>query len=389
MQNLKKNWQTQHDRISGEMQQMLLRIDKLQEQISHEANLNKRDLQLKELDETTQQFDEYIGNSSEMGQQLQLITDFVHHIRKRLLSVEGKINEMKEQLNSMGNGIKFLKGKSVEQLLEIQKWKVLKEAAYKYVKSIYVPLKSQESGKKEQSNLMNLDQFKDKVGEEKQLCQYMEQLDLAKVQQQRKLKNFYGSCMRLIKKSTIKTHTYLYFTTIFKNLVFQAVEETLRSDDYGFDTLQLKECKEKFEKKEQRFLLIMDSYDETKLGNIQKNLYLNNKVRQNWSGSLGIFTTRAKLLHPEKKRNLKKLSFLNLIRDKHMNIYKNKLFKVLNCLLLKYTNGNNKLKKKELWILIRLNCLGNNYRNHFRNFFDRSKQKTQELLNSRQIESLL
>ncbi|CAD8089881.1 unnamed protein product [Paramecium sonneborni] len=62
MQNLKQDWKYQYDRLSCEMLQMLMRIDELQEQISHEANLNQHDLQLKELDETTQELDEYIGN---------------------------------------------------------------------------------------------------------------------------------------------------------------------------------------------------------------------------------------------------------------------------------------------------------------------------------------
>ncbi|CAD8204010.1 unnamed protein product [Paramecium pentaurelia] len=44
---------------------------------------------------------------------------------------------MKDQLNTMGYDIKFLSGKSFEQLFESRKWKVLKEAAN--VKSIYVP----------------------------------------------------------------------------------------------------------------------------------------------------------------------------------------------------------------------------------------------------------
>ncbi|CAK71747.1 unnamed protein product (macronuclear) [Paramecium tetraurelia] len=62
---------------------------------------------------------------------------------------------MKEQLKNIGNDIKFLRGKSVEQLFEIRKWNVLKEAAYKNVKTIYVPLKTLEKGKEEQSILMN------------------------------------------------------------------------------------------------------------------------------------------------------------------------------------------------------------------------------------------
>ncbi|CAD8214592.1 unnamed protein product [Paramecium pentaurelia] len=173
MQILQKDWQTQNNRIAGEMQQMLSRIDFLQEQIAQEANANKREIQLKEMDETTEQLDEQIENISEMGQQLKLITDFVNHIRKGLTRVERKINKMKKQLKSLSNDIKFLRGKSVEELFDIRKSKVLKEAANKNVRSIYVPLQTLEIFHKldkvekneQKSILMNLDNLYDKEGE--------------------------------------------------------------------------------------------------------------------------------------------------------------------------------------------------------------------------------
>ncbi|CAK71746.1 unnamed protein product (macronuclear) [Paramecium tetraurelia] len=120
--------------------------------------------------------------------------------------------------------------------------------------------------------------------------------DLAKVLRQRKQKNLYGNYIIKIKKLEIKC-LYLFISLYLqlKNPVFQAVEETLRQNEYGFDELQLKECKEILEKKEFRFLLIMDSYDEMKLENILKNLYMNNKVKQNWSDPLVIFTTRSEI----------------------------------------------------------------------------------------------
>ncbi|CAD8055020.1 unnamed protein product [Paramecium primaurelia] len=61
--------------------------------------------------------------------------------------------------------------------------------------------------------------------------------------------------------------------------------EALYQYQYGLDELQLKECKEKLEKKEFLFLLVMDNYDEMK-----KNLYLNNKLKQNWQNLIIIFT---------------------------------------------------------------------------------------------------
>ncbi|CAD8103770.1 unnamed protein product [Paramecium sonneborni] len=93
MQILKKDWKTQNDRIAGEMEQILKRIDSLKEEIFHEPNINKRDLKLKQLDETTQQLDEYIGKISEMGQQFRLITDFVNFARKALLRQHWEQNQ--------------------------------------------------------------------------------------------------------------------------------------------------------------------------------------------------------------------------------------------------------------------------------------------------------
>ena len=54
-------------------------------------------------------------------------------------------------------------------MLEIRKWKVLKEAASKNVKSIYIPLKTREKTEKgdwkSASNLINLERLDDKDGE--------------------------------------------------------------------------------------------------------------------------------------------------------------------------------------------------------------------------------
>ncbi|CAD8153738.1 unnamed protein product [Paramecium pentaurelia] len=243
MQILEKDWQTQHDRIADDMQQMLKRIDELQEQ-------------------------------------LKLITDFVNHIRKGLLRVEGKINQMKEQLNKMGNDIKFLREKSNMEGIE--------GSSRKNVKSIYVPLKTQEKDKNEVSRLMNFDQFYDKAGE------VNEHWIWQKYYSQKKLKSLFWKLHDSNKKigNYVLMPVYISLRSL-KNPVFQAVEESLKQDDYGFDDLQLKECKEMLQKKEFRFIFIMDSYDEMKLENIQKNLYINNKLKQNWSDPLVIFTTRS------------------------------------------------------------------------------------------------
>ncbi|CAD8119956.1 unnamed protein product [Paramecium primaurelia] len=201
---------------------------------------------------------------------------------------------MKKQFNSIGNDIKFLRGKSVIQLLEIRKWRVQKDTAEQNVKSIYVKLKTKEKGTNEIINLMNLDQFDDKVGKvneflyEGKTCQFMDQLDQVRVLQPRKLKSIFGNFITVIKKLGISyQYLFIYRYPIQQNPVFCSLGNT--SPIYGFDDLQLKECQEMLQKKVFRFIFIMDRYDEMKL----ENLFMNNKLKQNWLDPLVIVTTRA------------------------------------------------------------------------------------------------
>ncbi|CAD8189845.1 unnamed protein product [Paramecium pentaurelia] len=270
MQILQKVWQTQNYRIAGEMQKMLKRIDELQESISLEANLKKRELYLLEMDETTAQLDQYIQNISEMGQYLKLITDFVNHIRKGMIRVEEKINEMKKQLNSLGNEVKFLRGKSVEELFEIRKSRVMKEAANNNIRSLFVPLftleifHKLEKGKKYQQRniLMNLENFYDKKGALNEFLLDDEEKVLL-------IHGIAGSG-----KSTAAKKIEEFILKLHDNNQKIAVEEAHHQDEYGFDELQQKECKEMLEKKKFRLLIIMDSYDEMKLKIFRKTYIL-------------------------------------------------------------------------------------------------------------------
>ncbi|CAD8215539.1 unnamed protein product [Paramecium octaurelia] len=314
MRILQKDWQTQQDRIAGEMQKMLSRIDELQEQISHEANLNKLDIYLKQLDETKEQLDQQIVNISEMGQQLRLLTDFINHIRKGLIRMEGKINEMKEQLKIMGNDIKFLRGKSVEQLFEIRKWKVLKEAALKNAKSIYIPLITKEIYHKDEkqddklSILINLEQINDIQGEVNQFL--LEGKETVWIWL-RKQKNLFGNYIIKIQKLEIK-FSYLFISPypLQKFLYFK------RQRKHFIKMNNQKSAKRFQRSKNSNCYCQWISYDEMKLENIQKNLYMIKKVKQYWS--LVTFTTRSEIFTssnyslwfaPEKKENLKEIQY--------------------------------------------------------------------------------
>ncbi|CAD8214993.1 unnamed protein product [Paramecium pentaurelia] len=201
----------------------------------------------------------------------------------------------------------------------------------------------------------------------KQYCQFMDQLNQAKVLQPKKFKSLFGNYMIAIKKLGIMYQYLFIFHYTLQKTVFQALEESLKQDDYGFDDLQLKECKEILQKKEFRFIFIMDSYNEMKLENIQKNLYINNKLKQNWSDPLVIFTTRIIMptgLRLKIIRDLKQSSIfsLNRIKNKNINILRYLRFKVLKCQFMICMNALDFKKFEQRWE----RCI-----HHYRNLMNR------------------
>ncbi|CAD8144975.1 unnamed protein product [Paramecium octaurelia] len=257
MQILQKDWQTQQDRIVERMQEMLSRIDELQEQISHEANLNKRDLNLKELDETTEQLYQQIEN---INCQLILLI-----VSERLVQSGGE-NQSNEGI-TQNHEQRYKIFESVEQIFEIRKWKVLKEAALKNAKSIYIPLITKEREKDEKQDntlsiLINLEQINDTQGELNQfLLEGKETMLLihgvaGSGQENRRI--YLEITQQKYKNQKSNSHTCLYLLTLFKNSCILSVEETLHQDEYNFDQLQLKECKEILQKQEFKLLLLMD-----------------------------------------------------------------------------------------------------------------------------------
>lgn len=76
--------------------------------------------------------------------------------------------------------------------------------------------------------------------------------------------------------------------------LYHAIEETLASDAYRFDKLQLNE----FGDLAKRFnlVIILDSYDELKNSFIGTNLTLTNKIFEKFEKCKIIYTTRTEVL---------------------------------------------------------------------------------------------
>ncbi|CAD8080529.1 unnamed protein product [Paramecium primaurelia] len=151
------------------------------------------------------------------------------------------------------------------------------------------------------------------------------------------------------------------------------------------------------QKKEFRFIFMMDSYDEMKLENIQKNLYINNKFKQNWSDPLIIFTTRSDIFTssnyadwfaPEEKQKFKEIQLLQFEQSQKQEYLKKFTIQRIKMLIFdihewQVQTQNQKAldfkKFEQSWEKIQTSFLK----------FDEARWKSETLLNEKQIISIL
>ncbi|CAD8117691.1 unnamed protein product [Paramecium primaurelia] len=226
----------------------------------------------------------------------------------------------------------------------------------------------------------------------KQYCQFMDQLDPANLLQPKKLESLFGNSMIVIKKLGIM-YQYLF---IF-HYPLQKPQESLKQDNYGFDALYLKECKEMLQKKEFRFILIMDIYDEMKLENIQKILYINNKLKQNWSDPLVIFATRSDIFTssnyadwfaPEDKQKFKEIQLLPFEESQKQEYLKKFTIQSSKMLIFDIHEWQMQTQNQKALDFKRFEQSWEKVQSPFLKF-DEPKWKSETLLNEKQIISIL
>ena len=69
-----------------------------------------------------------------------IVISFLKDMKKQLGRMEGKLDEMKNMLGDMADDLKFLRGKTVGQLLQMRRKRILRENLRRELDSIYVEL---------------------------------------------------------------------------------------------------------------------------------------------------------------------------------------------------------------------------------------------------------
>ncbi|CAD8144981.1 unnamed protein product [Paramecium pentaurelia] len=309
--------------LKVEMKTKLDLLNSLEYQIHFEGDKAIQVSLQRQLHVSYQEFEEYLDKITEMTQKLDITLELLKENRKILLQVKQKIDQLQNVVDDIALDVRKLRGKQVNELLQIRKQLILQQKDIEELKSIYIELKvdhyDTKTGQKVEKNNVSwlmkrkVNDFSGKkldVNQKNQKIDAYNYRDVLLIKGQagagkstaaQKIEQFLWQNQNEFKQKWIPI--YISLPTI-KNPKFNLLEEVLESEFYNFDKIQTREFKELIKQKRINVVLILDSYDEMHFDFIQQNLYQTNRLKEQFKVSEDfpgqnlkiIITTRSEIL---------------------------------------------------------------------------------------------
>ncbi|KAM3132721.1 hypothetical protein pb186bvf_015149 [Paramecium bursaria] len=386
-----KVWSTQQDKIEEQLQEDIKKLNQLQNSISNQTDVEQKHILYQEYNEKQHKIQEQLKNVENIGAILGVTVMFIQDIKKDLMRLESKLDEIRDNINTINVDLQYLKGKTVFQMLEIRKNKILHQGKIIDSKSIYIPLFVKEKHYETNQEDEQTPLFTEQTVSNAEINEFIwgtHQKDsllihglagCGKSTSARKVEEFLWRFNQTQLQQKIQITPLIPIVISLPSLQdpsHQALEETLKQDGYRFDNKQIDELKQAIEEGKFRLVIIMDSYDEIK-SQYQINLIKSNKLSK-WrcEDDIGqypkiITTTRTEVLTSQEyykqfiseSENLKLYKEIRLIRfdQKQIQIYIDEYCKQnLKLLLLdnykqiikKLSQNEQFLQFENLWIQI-------------------------------------
>ncbi|CAD8209130.1 unnamed protein product [Paramecium octaurelia] len=286
-----KYWPSQETIIQNKLKERLKDLNELAQQISIETQENFKQQLRKEYTKLEKDIQQMFDNVSQIQNTLGITIIFLQDLKQDLQRIENYIIQMQETLDQISKDIKYLKGRTIYELLELRMKKILQQRLVFNSDNVYIPIKSKEKlsdsqYSSEKTNLFTEDIFGDgEINEfiwkqSKDSFLIHGQAGSGKSTAARKIEEFLWMFYQKNKKSS----DYIPLIPIFVQLpqlrdpVYCCIEETLKSDNYRFNERQIQEFQEAVEQRKIKLVIIMDSYDELKSDYIGLNLNVSNKL---------------------------------------------------------------------------------------------------------------
>ncbi|KAM3147532.1 hypothetical protein pb186bvf_000339 [Paramecium bursaria] len=295
---INNQWEDTQDQVNNELQLTLNELQAIQLSLQSEERKDIRDQLLQKHKNLEQQLEQQMKNVTEIGDVLGVTIYFLKDIQRDLASIQNKLDNIINSIDQIGQDIKFLRGKTPQQILEMRMQSILQNKIYQDAQSVYVQMKTLEfdfetnQEKQDQTPLFNADNYKngeiDEFLTENKKSSLLihgaagsgKSLTARKIEEYLWLqyqKQCYNKLWSDIKGTPPLIPIFIQLPTL-KEPKFNAIEETLLSSLYRFDQKQIDILKDTAQKNQIRLIFIMDSYDELPQQYQAINLLMTNKV---------------------------------------------------------------------------------------------------------------
>ncbi|KAM3133641.1 hypothetical protein pb186bvf_014328 [Paramecium bursaria] len=294
-QLINSQWNKSENDIKSELQKTLNELQQIQLQLQGEEKKVQRDKLIQQHKQLEQLLEQQMKNINEIGDILGVTIHFLKDIKKDLAMIQQKLDMMQEQIDQIGQDIRFLKGKSCQQLLEIRMEQVIQNKFTQESQSVYVEIEIKKydfTKMQEEQNSSFL--FKSENGEINKFLNQNKQTSLlihgqagaGKSITARKIEEFlwlqYSKTTNNQQWNQLKVvplvPIFVQLPTL-KEPKFLAIEESLQSL-YRFDQKQIEQLREQLQIGLIQLIFIFDSYDELSNQYQGVNLIRSNKLNQ-------------------------------------------------------------------------------------------------------------
>ncbi|CAD8081390.1 unnamed protein product [Paramecium primaurelia] len=284
---------TFQNRLKLDIQMMLKKIAQLENSVLTENSPYMKD----QLQQAIDEFEIYFDNITDMSQRLDINLIFLKEISKDLKNLKSSIDLVLKNVNGIANDIRKLRGKNYFELLLIRKDQILKQKQENQVDQVHIELQTQEydpiTGNKIYNNLgesisfllkYQYDNFEGEVNEflwnkQERTKDVMLLKGRAGSGKSRAAINIEELLWNFYKIEPQWIPIYISLPSV-KDPKHNIIEQGLESENYNFDSVQIREFKEAVIAGNLNIVLILESYDEMKQDCLKCNLYTSNRLIQ-------------------------------------------------------------------------------------------------------------
>lgn len=133
------SWESEGQKINNAVNDALRNVDRLQEYIRNETDVQKRDLLIMKCKEEQDRLNIAISNLGNMEGMMGMVINFLGSIKGQLGALENRLISIGEDIAEIKKDVKYLKGKNISELYEYQYNQVMSSQLFD---KVWIPIRA-------------------------------------------------------------------------------------------------------------------------------------------------------------------------------------------------------------------------------------------------------